>query len=125
MPEVYSAPKGASPHQKTHKTHTGHQGVSKHKELPHEDVHNLPGHSHNPLSAYCYFPDKVKFIATDPEEKIVLLLRKHPITNLRWLIIAFFMTLAPLLVTFVSPLTFLPVAYQLIALLLCAKEKEN
>jgi|SRR3989344_2553669 len=59
------------------------------------DKHKLPGHSHNPLAAYSFYPDNIKFISADSQEKIVLLLRRHPLTNLPWIIITFFMIIAP------------------------------
>jgi hypothetical protein len=59
------------------------------------DVHKLPGHTHNPLTAYCFYPDKIHFANADAEEKIVAILRKHPITNLPWIITIFLMILTP------------------------------
>ena len=53
----------------------------------HEERKNLPGHTHNPLAAFCYFPDFVKFVNQDPKEQVILLLRRHPITNIRWILI--------------------------------------
>jgi membrane protein YdbS with pleckstrin-like domain len=79
--------------------------------------HSLPGHSHNPLASYCYFPDKVNFVNKDPEEKVVLMVRKHPITNLKWISISFIMLLAP---AFISVLTFfeaLSFGYQVVFIL--------
>jgi len=57
--------------------------------------HSLVGHSHSALSAFYYYPDKVRFINKDPEEKIVLLLRKHPVTNLKWLLASFILLVMP------------------------------
>jgi len=80
-------------------------------------VHDLSSHSHNPLSSYCYFPDNVKFIAKDTEEKIVLVLRRHPITNLRWILIALVMFLAPMVLSSFPLLSFLPENFQFVAIL--------
>lgn len=55
----------------------------------------LKGHTHNPFAAYNYYPDHAHFINEDPEEHVVLLLRKHPITNFRWIAIALLMIVAP------------------------------
>lgn len=79
--------------------------------------HNLPGHTHNPLAAYCYYPDYVRFINEDPEEKVALLLRKHPITNLGWISIAFLMIIAPAFVSVLTPITLLPGDFQLVLIL--------
>ncbi len=57
--------------------------------------HDLPGHTHNPLASYCYFPDHARFVNQDPDEKVILLLRKHPITNVGWILVAFFLIIIP------------------------------
>lgn len=82
-----------------------------------KDIHALPGHTHNPLAAYCYYPDYVRFINEDPEEKVVLLLRKHPITNLGWISIAFLMIIAPAFFTILTPFSLLPGDFQLVLML--------
>jgi hypothetical protein len=74
--------------------------------------HKLSGHSHSPLSTFCYWPDHVEFINKDPEEEVVLLLRKHLITNLRWVILAFFMIIAPSFLPILSFFEFLPFRFQ-------------
>lgn len=78
------------------------------------DRHALPGHTHNPLAAYCYYPDNVSFINEDPKEKVILLLRKHPITNVGWLTIAFLMIIAPAFVSVLTPFYLLPFGFQLV-----------
>src|SRR3989337_3757782 len=78
------------------------------------DRHELPGHNHNPFAAYCYYPDHVNFVNADPEEKVVLLLRRHPITNLQWLVTAFLMLLAPSFFPIILPYELLPPGFQII-----------
>src|SRR4030042_5635463 len=65
--------------------------------------HNLPGHSHNPLSSYSYLPDYVKFVNEDPEEKVILVLRSHPITNFGWMLTSFFMIIVPSFIIVLTP----------------------
>jgi len=60
-----------------------------------EEKKQLPGHTDNPLAAFNYFPSKMDFINKDPEEEIVLILRRHPITNLKWMVISFGMIIFP------------------------------
>jgi uncharacterized membrane protein YdbT with pleckstrin-like domain len=79
--------------------------------------HQLPGHRHNPLSSFFYFPDGVRFVAQDPEEKIVLLLRKHPITNIPWIVITIFMLFAPAVLSFFPIIEFLPERFQFVTVL--------
>ncbi|OGM26883.1 hypothetical protein A3D00_05440 [Candidatus Woesebacteria bacterium RIFCSPHIGHO2_02_FULL_38_9] len=81
-----------------------------------DDVHNLPGHSHNPLASYCYYPDKADFIEKDPEEKIVLIVRRHPITNVPWIILSVIMLFVPVVVTSFSFLSFLPIRFQIVGI---------
>jgi uncharacterized membrane protein YdbT with pleckstrin-like domain len=79
--------------------------------------HKIYGHSHSPIAAFAYYPDRVKFVAADKEEKIVLLLRKHPITNLKWILVAALMILAPTLASFMLPVASLPENFQLIMMM--------
>ena len=73
--------------------------------------------SHNPLSSYSYFPHNVKFIAKDSKEKIVLVLRRHPITNIKWILIALIMFSAPMVLSSFPLLSFMPENFQFIAVL--------
>ncbi len=80
--------------------------------------HRLAGHSHNPMSAFSYFPDKVKFVTEDPEEEIVLLLRHHPITNIKWSLFAFLMIIAPSFANVVPMWDSFPWEFQLISIII-------
>src|SRR3989304_9875598 len=80
--------------------------------------HRLPGHTHNPLAAFCYYPDHVNFVNADPEEKVVLLLRRHPITNLSWISIAFLMVIAPSFFVLIAPFSLLPPGFQVVLTIL-------
>lgn len=81
------------------------------------EKHKAPGHSHNPLAAYCYLPDKVNFETRESEEKVILLLRQHPITLLPKALIIVLMILAPSILSIFPILSFLPSSFQLIAVL--------
>lgn len=74
----------------------------------------FPGHTHNPLASYSYLPDKISFVNEDPEEEVILLLRKHPITNLGWILLAFLMIIAPSFTTLLTPIELLPADYQFV-----------
>ena len=71
----------------------------------------------NPLLAYSYMPKNVEFETKEPQEKVVLLLRKHPIINVRWIILAFLMVLAPITLSIFPIIEFLPSNFKLIAIL--------
>ncbi len=80
--------------------------------------HKIYKNTHNPIAAFNYYPDHVKFIAADSKERIILVLRRHPITNIRWGVVALFMLLAPFFLSFVEPVAALPTNFQLIAFLI-------
>src|SRR3990170_3922165 len=79
-----------------------------------EKNHNFPGHTHNPFTSFCYYPDRVKLVSADPEEKMVLLLRAHPIINIKWISTAFLMYLLPPFFPLVDFYGILPQEFQLI-----------
>jgi membrane protein YdbS with pleckstrin-like domain len=60
-----------------------------------DNKENLPGHTHNSFASYYYYPEKVDFENKDPEEVVILLVRRHPITNLPWLLMTFVLIIAP------------------------------
>ncbi|MBU0572664.1 PH domain-containing protein [Patescibacteria group bacterium] len=69
------------------------------------------------LSAFSYLPKKVNFETRDKEEKVVLLLRRHPVTNFSWIVIGALMIVAPAVLSIFPLLSFLPDEFQLIAIL--------
>ena len=80
------------------------------------DVHLLPGHTHSPLAAYNFCPDKVAFVNEDPEEKVILLLRRHPLTNIGWILALFPLIILPGFATALFPFELLPVEFQTVLL---------
>lgn len=120
MPDVFISSKGKQKKVESDKKHN----VPKESEkvlmtkIPDgADRHSLPGHTHNPFAAYYFYPDNVKFINEDPEEKIILLLRRHPITNIGWISLAFLMIIAPSFFPFFLPFELLPFRYELVVTL--------
>jgi len=70
---------------------------------------------HNPhlLTSFCENPDSVKFADAEPDEKILLFLRRHFITNIPWIFTTLLLLIAPLILAFVVrkfsiDLSFLP-----------------
>lgn len=107
MPDVYRSESSEQKPASKKKQMTHH-----HKDLGKND---FPGHTNNPLAAFSYFPDKVNFIAADSNEKVVLLLRKHPITNVPWIITAILMVIAPILLDALPLFDAVPLNIRLIA----------
>jgi uncharacterized membrane protein YdbT with pleckstrin-like domain len=69
------------------------------------------------LASFNYYPTKVNFETQEDQEKIILLLRQHPIVNVRWIIIAVLGIFAPIVLNYLPILSFLPKNYQFIAVL--------
>lgn len=82
------------------------------------NAEKAPGHSHFPWAAYHYKPHKVWFETQEKEEKIVLFLRRHPITNLHWILIAIALSIVPVFLSQSPILSFLPPNFEFIAILL-------
>ncbi|MBN1168966.1 hypothetical protein JXA63_03695 [Candidatus Woesebacteria bacterium] len=79
-----------------------------------EFTSSVPKRTNNPLSSFLYYPDKVKFANKDPEEEIILLLRRHPLTNVKPIIIAFVMIISPAFLSVMPFFEYLPMNYQII-----------
>lgn len=128
MPEIYNSDKknkkSAGKSKKISKNEAQFNGIkSQDKILPVvsnkiKKIHETPGHTHNPFFAYSLYPDKVKFLNADPEEKIILLLRSHPITNLGWILLALIMIAAPSFMSFFSFFELLPVEFQIVIVMI-------
>jgi uncharacterized membrane protein YdbT with pleckstrin-like domain len=65
------------------------------------------------FSSFVPFPDGVAFETQEKEEPVVLLLRRHWITNLSWVLITILMILLPFLHSFLPILGFLPTRFQI------------
>ena len=73
--------------------------------------------------AYVVRPNNCRFEGQDPNEKILLLLRAHPITNIPWIILALALLIYPFFVPKVLPFTglnidLIPQPFQLIFLII-------
>lgn len=78
------------------------------------------GHVHSsghPLAAYCYMPQGVDFENRSQEEQVILVLRKHPVTNVGWILILSLMLIAPAVLSGFPLLDFLPANFRFIAVL--------
>ncbi len=66
------------------------------------------------LPSFFLHPRDVDFEMREENEKVLLLLRKHPVTNAKWIIISLFLICIPTLVAQLGVLNFLPINFQLI-----------
>jgi hypothetical protein len=113
MPDIYIHPEDQpkKPHHKKLKTKSA-APVSQPK-----NIERLKNHTHNPLAAFCMYPEKVDFINKEPNEEVILLVRRHFLTNVGWLLLVVLMLFAPLVLDYFPLLNFLPAKFQTAAIL--------
>lgn len=70
------------------------------------------------LSAFVVKPKEIKFETQDSEEKILLLLRKHVMTNLGWIVFIVVMSVLPVGLTYIPIISDLPGRYQVLILMM-------
>lgn len=70
----------------------------------------------NPLASFLVLPPTIKFETQAVEEEIILLLRRHWITNIPWIFLTLLMIIIPLILTIVPLLAFLPVRFRLVVI---------
>lgn len=70
------------------------------------------------LASFMPFPKRISVEIQDEEEKIILLVRKHWITNLGWMVLVAVMILAPLLLGRLPFLELMPLRFQFMSLIL-------
>lgn len=86
--------------------------TKKEEKTPQKEI--IEGVTTNPLAAFMSKPRNLRFETQEQKEKVILLLRRHLITNVPWLIAALVMIFLPLFVVRLFPLDFLPSSYRLI-----------
>lgn len=77
----------------------------------------FPRRHHSRFSAFWPYPERVNFETKEKDEKVILLLRQHPIVNLGWILMAILMLLAPAAIRMLGVLSSLPSGFQLIIFL--------
>ena len=120
MPDVFVSKEKASAKKTTSKksidaAEKNEPKVTRDRELA--DKTGLEGHSNSSLAAYCYYPNKVDFVGVDEAEKVVLLLRRHPITNVPWIFSSILLFTVPLVLLMFGFLSFIPVKMLIVGLL--------
>lgn len=85
---------------------------------PRKEVYRLIGKPGNFLSAFVPQPKKAYFETQGNDEEIILLLRKHWVTNIPWVLMLLVMVFAPLVLTNFPLIEFLPARFQFIVVLM-------
>lgn len=75
------------------------------------------GPTHNRLSAFCLYPENIGFETKANEEKIILMLRQHPIVNLKWILTSAILLAGPTLLSMFGVFSMLPTGYPLVVTL--------
>lgn len=92
---------------------------NKEDEMPHVKVpHGLPEiEKGGVFSAFKAYPQNIGFETKDKDEKIILMLRQHPIVNIPWIVVSILIFLCPPILRMIGFFDLLPVSYQHIATL--------
>ena len=98
MPDIFSAPK-------KEKTNPPVGGPAKKTVL-------LKQKQTHALAAFMPRPEKIRFDTQQDKEQILLLVRRHPITNIPWIVLALIIVAAPFFLTDFVPLGSLPANFQ-------------
>lgn len=83
-----------------------------------QEVYRLIGKATSPLAAFVARPRRINFETQYDGEEVILLLRRHPITQLNWILTALIMILAPLSLKYFPLIDFLPDRFQFIVILM-------
>lgn len=129
MPDIFKADDGLdlqmsgdsadSPSNKpTRKSKTKSKKESSHQIPSKSELKSSPGYKAGPLASYCYYPTGLDFYDREEAEIIILLLRRHPITNIPWILTAAVMLVFPMALDLVPVLSFLPPNFQSVAILI-------
>lgn len=98
MPDVFVSPQEKTPPDMNEKR------LSRHHEF------GRSGH----FSAFNYYPKNINFETQNRDEKIILMLRQHPIVNLGWIIISLILFFCPGIFDKTGLLSLLPSGYPLV-----------
>lgn len=119
MPDIFiNSDEVKTPHKNKEHTHHTKKKVEEMNVLPKTDKEERAHHSHNPLSSYCYKPHGVDFLNREPEEEVILVVRRHPFTNVGWLFVVAIMIVSPLTFQYFPIISFMPGNFQFVAILI-------
>lgn len=108
---------GYTPRDQEHMNDHKHRHVDEYSEvMRHERPHG------NPLRSFLPKPETISFDSQSSGEDIILVLRKHPVTQVKWISIAIFMGLLPFFLSALfpseTPFLVIPPSFQFASILL-------
>jgi hypothetical protein len=74
----------------------------------------VQGHFHSRFSAFCLYPDDIDFETKEDGERIILMLRRHPIVNIRWILISIILLTGPTFLSVFGVFSLLPSGFPLV-----------
>lgn len=99
MPEIFVSPKNKS-------------------EIPQKRIKGFSeGKSHKLFSTFNLYPHNINFETRENDEKIILMLRQHPILNVKWMFFGIVLFLLPFFVAKTGILDLLPGGYPLVVVM--------
>jgi len=99
MPEIFVSPKNKP-------------------EIPEKRIKGFSGgESHKLFSTFNLYPHNINFETRENDEKIVLMLRQHPILNVKWMFFGMILFLLPFFVAKTGILDLLPRGYSLVVVM--------
>jgi len=93
------------------------EGERKTKNLENTSFKQRKRKNISPLFTYAYMPKNIDFVTREPKEEIILILRRHLITNIGWIALSVLMLFVPAVLTVFPLVDFLPERFRLIAVL--------
>ena len=79
---------------------------------------DLPMQERYPLASFLMCPSGVTFETRESEEKVILFLRRHLVTNIPWILTTIIMVLAPIFINSLSILDSIPSDFKFVFLLI-------
>lgn len=92
-------------------------GVHRHVD-EYSEVMRQEKSTSNPFASYVVKPNNLFFATQNTDEHIILVLRKHPLTQVPWILGAVVFALLPLLFNWIGLVAFLPGTYQFAGLII-------
>jgi membrane protein YdbS with pleckstrin-like domain len=118
MPDIFNSEKNSKKISKIKRTKEENEEKEVERRTGYNHKHKFLTKEKNkdshPLSSFRFYPDRAEFINKDPEEKVILLLRRHPITNICWITLSFFGLILPAFISIMPVFLAMPSGFQFI-----------
>jgi len=92
----------------------GSQPISDSQPVIKPLIDSLGTRSHRRFSAFRLYPDDISFETQDDKEQIILLLRQHPIVNVKWIFVTLILLTCPTLLGIFGIFSLLPINFSLV-----------